>query len=170
MYLQCTLQLSLYVVQFGRFTYTQTSMLLDSSQSPGQKTIQCNRYDEGPYFQQFLVLLERVQTSSGSINVARIPLMGPAICRSNFQATKHQTAHRRQAEATSTHTCSMARLLLRGLAALYHCVPRGITWMCLNIYKTKHPLCQDVFIVPSPLKWNRNQWNVFQKWIIFSIN
>ncbi len=63
--------------------------------------------------------------------VTRLLLIWPTICRSNFWAAQHQTACRSLADATSTYTCGMAQLMPHGLAALCHCVPRGIVWTYL---------------------------------------
>ncbi len=48
---------------------------------------------------------------------------------------QHRTACRSQADTTSTYACGMAQLLLRSLAALCCCVPRGIVWAYLNVEK-----------------------------------
>ncbi len=65
---------------------------------------------------------------------ARLLLMEPTICRSNFQAAQHQTACCSQADATSTYTCGMAQLLPHSLATLCHFVPHGIVWTYLYIH------------------------------------
>ncbi len=124
MYLQCALQLSLYVVQFWQvYIDVDLDVIGFVLVLPFSRSISN---------QQSLVPLKRVQTSSHGVNITRLPLMEPTICRLNSQATQHRTACHIQVDATSTYICGMARLLLCGLAALCRCVLCGIVWTYLN--------------------------------------